>query len=129
MKHAFLSLAMASLFVVPVALAAQAPQTRQPRPSATTQSSQSRRATQARRASAQTQVVNAEFVSYDANTKVITIKDDKGQTSTAPLRGGALREMSQMHLKAGDHLMLTCRDNAKGEHQAVTDIKLSKPGA
>jgi hypothetical protein len=129
MKHALFSLAVASLFVVPVALAAQAPQTRQRTPSATTQSGQSRRATQAPRASVLTHVVNAEFVSYDANTKVITIKDDMGQTSTAPLQGGALREMTQMHLRTGDHLMLTCRDNAKGEHQAVTEIKLSKPGA
>jgi hypothetical protein len=129
MKQAFLSLAMASLLVVPVALAAQAPQTRQRTPSPTAQTSQSRRGGQGRRTAAQTHVVNAEFVSYDANTKVITIKDDKGQTSTAPLQGRALREMSQMHLKAGDHLMVTCRDNAKGEHQAVTDIKLAKPAA
>lgn len=128
MKHRFPSLAVALLFVAPVALA-QAPPTTQRTPSATAQSAPSKRSTQASRASAQTHVVNAEFVSYDANTKAITIKDDKGQVSTAPLERGALRAMSQMHLKAGDRLTLTCRDNAKGEHQAVTGIKLSKPAA
>ena len=129
MKHSFLSVAMASLLVAPVALAAQASQTGQRTSPPTAQTNQARRAGQARRAAAPTHVVSAEFVSYDANTKVITIKDDKGQTSTAPLQGGALREMSQMHLKAGDHLMVTCRDNARGEHQAVTDIKMAKPAA
>ena len=125
MKRAFLSLAMASLLVVPVALAAQASQTRQQKPAASAQASQPKHAA----AKSKTRVVNAEFVSYDTSTKVITIKDDKGQTSTAPLQGSALKEMTQMHLKSGDHLMLTCRDNAKGEHQAVTNIKLSKPRA
>jgi hypothetical protein len=117
MKQVFLSLAIASLFVVPVARAAPA------------QTSPSSRAGQVPQATSQTRVVNAEFVSYDASKKVITIKDEKGKTSTAPHQGSAVREMNGMLLKAGDHLKLTCRDNAKGEHQAVTDIKLSKPSA
>jgi hypothetical protein len=119
MKHAFLSLAMLSLLAVPVVHATAAPQAGQ-----RTQP----RSTQARPA-AQTHVVNAEFVSYDAKAHIMTIKDEKGQTSKAPLQGGALREMTQLHLKSGDHLTLTCRDNAKGEHQAITDVKLATPKA
>ena len=127
MKHAILSLAIASLFAFPLALAAQTSQTGQRTPSA--QAGQSAPNRQASGTTDQTRVVSAEFVSYDAKTKVITIKDDKGQSSKAPLQGGALREMSQMHLKAGDRVTLTCRDNAKGEHQAVTDIKVAKSRA
>ena len=126
MKYSLLSLAMASLLAVPATLAAQAPRTAQPTPS--TQSGQSGSTTGAHSAPG-SRVVNAEFVSYDAKTKAITTKDDKGQTSTAPLQGAALREMSSMHLKAGDHVTLTYHDNAKGGHQAVTDIRLSKAGA
>jgi hypothetical protein len=54
------------------------------------------------------------------------VKDDKGQTSSAPLEGKALREVTALHLKAGDHVMVTCRDNEKGEHQAVTAIRTAK---
>jgi hypothetical protein len=68
-------------------------------------------------------MLNAEFVAYDVKTKTMTVKDEKGQTSSAPLQGRAIKEIGRLHLKAGDHLMVTCRDNAKGEHQAVIDIK------
>ena len=127
MKYTLLSLAMASLLAVPAALAAQAPRTAQQ--TSSTQSGHSGGTTAARSEPGQSHVVNAEFVSYDAKTKAITTKDNKGQTSTAPLQGAALREMSSMHLKAGDHVTLTYRDDAKGGHQAITDIRLSKAGA
>lgn len=35
-------------------------------------------------------------------------------------------QVAQLHLKNGHHVMLTCRDNAMGEHQTVTGIKLAK---
>lgn len=123
MKQALLSLAMLSLFVVPILHAAPGPPAGQRTPTARPRST-----TQARPA-AQTHIVNVEFVSYDAKTHMMTIKDEKGQTSTARLEGAAIRGVDQLHLKNGEHLMLTFRDNAKGEHQAITDIKLAKPGA
>jgi DNA-binding response OmpR family regulator len=42
----------------------------------------------------------------------------------AVLEGKALGEVA--HLKAGEKVMLTCRDNAQGEHQAITAIKPAK---
>jgi hypothetical protein len=68
--------------------------------------------------------MNAQFVSYDAGSKTVTLKDDKGQTSSAPLEGKAISEAS--HLKTNDKVRVTCRDNASGEHQAVTDIRAVK---
>lgn len=124
MKHAFLSWAIVSLLAVPALHAAAGPQAGRRTPRSTpAQTGKRQTATQARPAAAQTHVVDAEFVSYDAKTKTMTVKDEKGQTSTAPLEGRAIREFGQLRLKNGDHVMLTCRDNAKGEHQAVTDIK------
>jgi hypothetical protein len=129
MKHTFLSFALVSLLAVAALHAAPGPQASQRTPSTPAQPSKSAPATKARPAAVQTHVVDADFVSYDAKARKITIKDDKGQTSTVPLERRAIREVDRLHLKNGDHMMLTCRDNAKGEHQAVTDIKLAKPRA
>ena len=52
-----------------------------------------------------------------------TVKDGKGETAV-PLEGKALGEVA--HLKAGEKVMLTCRDNAQGEHQAITAITPAK---
>jgi hypothetical protein len=60
-----------------------------------------------------------EFVSYNTTTKMLTVKDAKGQTSTAVLEGKAIGEVGTF--KPGDWLMLTWRD-AKGQHVAVTNI-------
>lgn len=51
------------------------------------------------------------------------MKDGKGETAV-PLEGKALGEVA--HLKAGEKVMLTCRDNAQGEHQAITAITPAK---
>jgi len=70
-----------------------------------------------------THPVSAEFVSYDPVTKKATVKGEKGET-TVPLEGKALTEVE--HIKAGEKVMLTCRDNAQGEHEAITAIKPAK---
>jgi len=67
--------------------------------------------------------VSAEFVSYDPVSKKATVKSEKGETAV-PLEGKALSEVT--HLKAGEKVMLTCRDNAQGEHEAITAIKPAK---
>lgn len=125
MRHAVLSAVVASVLVVP-ALYAASPQVGQATPPSQAQTAKAKPAARAHGAASQIHVVSAEFVSYDAKTKMVTMKDDKGQTSSAPLEGGAIREVTQLHLKAGDHVMVTCRDNAKGEHQAVTNIRTAK---
>jgi len=68
-----------------------------------------------------THEMSAWFVSGDAKTKMITIKDDKGEEKTVPVMGSAVKEMAS--LKSGQKVMLTCQDNDKGEHQGVTMIK------
>jgi hypothetical protein len=72
-------------------------------------------------AAVKTHDVNAEFVSADAVKKTVTLKAEDGSEKTVPLEGKALAAVKT--LKANDKVTATCRDNDKGEHQAVTDIK------
>jgi len=131
MRHPFLSLTIASLLAVPVLHAAPGPQAGRQTPSTSTQTSKATPAAQARSATTttKTHVMNADFVAYNAKTRKMTIKDEKGQTSTVSLERGAIREVDQLHLKSGDHMILTLRDNAKSKRQAVADIKLANPRA
>ena len=125
MKNLILSIAVVTL-VAPAAFAAERSQSAQAKPSAASaQTTPTKSTTKA--PAAKTHVVNAEFVSYDATSKTVTLKDDKGQTSSAPVEGKAISEAS--HLKASAKVRVTCRDNANGEHQAVTDIKAAKSKA
>ena len=71
-------------------------------------------------APAKTHEVNAEFVSFDAAKKTLTIKTDAGE-QTAPAQGKALT--SAKSFKAGDKVVVTCKDNAAGEHEAAIAIK------
>jgi hypothetical protein len=70
-----------------------------------------------------THVVQAEVVSTDVAAKTITIKTDQGE-STAKVEGAALTSLKS--LKAGEKVKATCRDNEKGEHQAITHITVEK---
>jgi hypothetical protein len=67
-----------------------------------------------------THVVEAEVVSADATAKTLTIKGEPNKTVT--VEGAALAQLKD--LKMGEKVKLTCRDNDKGEHQAITDIKV-----
>jgi Cu/Ag efflux protein CusF len=75
-------------------------------------------------AGAKAHQVKAEVVSIDVEAKNLTIKDDKGETKTAPVLEKAVPTLKT--LKAGDLVTLTCEDNDKGEHQAVSAIKVEK---
>ena len=69
-------------------------------------------------AAEKTHVVEAEVVSADATAKTLTIKGEPNKTVAVDATAvGSLKD-----LKAGDKVKLTCRDNDKGEHQAVTKI-------
>ena len=69
-------------------------------------------------AAEKTHMVEAEVVSADATAKTLTIKGDPNKTITVDAAAvGSLKD-----LKAGDKVKLPCRDNEKGEHQAVTKI-------
>jgi hypothetical protein len=67
---------------------------------------------------AKTHVVEAEVVSTDATAKTLTIKGDPNKT--VPVDAAAVAHLKG--LKTGDKVKLTCRDNEKGEHLAITKI-------
>ena len=69
-------------------------------------------------AAAKTHVVEAEVVSTDATAKTITLKGDPNKTVAVDAAAvGSLKD-----LKSGDKVKLTCRDNANGDHEAITKI-------
>jgi len=66
--------------------------------------------------------VKAEVVSIDAKANTITLKDENGESHTAPLMGKAVEEAKK--LKAGDMVVADCEDDEKtGEHKGVTSLK------
>jgi translation initiation factor IF-1 len=67
--------------------------------------------------------VSAEVVSVDTAKNTMTIKGSDGMEKTAAVEGSAVSQLK--NLKAGDKVTLTCRDNDKGEHKAVTAIQKS----
>ena len=62
-------------------------------------------------------------VSVDAAAKTITVKDDKGESHTAPVLGKAVDSLKT--LKPGEKVTLVCHDNDKGEHEGITHIKVA----
>jgi cold shock CspA family protein len=77
-------------------------------------------------AAAKTHDVEAEVVSYDAAKKALTIKGDP-DNKTVPVDAKAVASVKD--LKAGQKVTLICRDNEKGEHEAVTGVKPAKTAA
>jgi Cu/Ag efflux protein CusF len=74
-------------------------------------------------AAVKTHVVEAEVVSADATAKTLTIKGEK-ENKTVAVDASAVASLKS--LKSGDKVKLTCRDDAMGAHQAVTQIKVEK---
>jgi hypothetical protein len=70
---------------------------------------------------AKTHDVNVQFVSSDAAKSTITVKGEDGKENTVPVEGKALASLKT--LKANEKITVTCRDNDKGEHQAITAVK------
>src|SRR5262245_22882924 len=65
----------------------------------------------------------ATIVSVDAAAKTVTLKDESGETKTAPVTGTAIESLKT--LKAGDHVTVTCKDDEHGNHKAITAIKVT----
>jgi len=78
------------------------------------------------KAATKTHVVEGEVVSADATAKTITVKV-AGEDKTVPVHGKAAAHLAS--LKAGEKVSLTCVDNAAGEHQYVSAIKVQKAAA
>jgi uncharacterized lipoprotein YajG len=77
----------------------------------------------AKAATVKTHVVEAEVVSADSTASTLTIK---GEKENAILKVDASATSQLKALKAGEMVKLTCRDNDKGEHEAVTHIVAEK---
>jgi hypothetical protein len=67
-----------------------------------------------------THKVEAEVVSADLEKKTLTMKVE-GAEKTAPV--GPLAVYRLKKVKAGDKVVLTCRDNEAGEHVEIAFIK------
>jgi len=105
------ALLLSVLFVVAgVASAAQA-------------TSEAKPAKAAKPAMMKSHVVEAEVVSSDATAKTLTIKGEK-ENSILKVDASAVSQLKA--LKAGEKVKLTCRDNDKGEHEAITHIVAEK---
>ena len=74
-------------------------------------------------AAVKTHDVEAEVVSADTKASTLTIK---GEKENATLKVDASAASQLKAVKAGEKVTLTCRDNDKGEHQAVTHIAALK---
>ena len=66
-------------------------------------------------------VVKGEFVSADLEKKSATIKLQSGESTTVPLDGKALTDVKE--LKAGQKVIVICKDDADGKHLAAISIK------
>ena len=65
--------------------------------------------------------VKAQIVAIDEKAKTITLKDEKGESHTAPLLGKAVDEAKQF--KVGDMVVADCEDDDKGAHKGVASLK------
>jgi hypothetical protein len=115
-----LTLLLSVLLVAGVA-AAQSAAPAQPAPAAPAAQSAAQPAPAA--PATKTHVVEAEVVSADATAKTLTIKGEK-ENKTVAVDASAVASLKS--LKSGDKVKLTCRDDAMGAHQAVTQIKVEK---
>jgi len=118
------ALLLSLVFAAGVAAADQTPKTDAAKPEAKTTASE-----KAVKAPAKTHDVTAELVSVDTEKNTVTIKGES-ENHTAPVEGKAIAALKTA--KAGQKYVFTCRDNEKGEHQAITAIseaKEAKPAA
>jgi hypothetical protein len=83
------------------------------------------KAEQAAPAKTKSHKVEAEVVSTDVEKKTITIKAE-GSEKTAPVGPLAIYRLKK--LKAGDKVVLTCKDDASsGDHKEVSFIRMATP--
>src|SRR6266571_1219862 len=72
-------------------------------------------------AAGKTHDVSATVVSVDLQAKKITFQDDAGATSTAPVLDRAVESLKTV--KAGEKVVLTCRDTESGTIEGVIAIR------
>ena len=72
-------------------------------------------------AAGKTHELTATVVAVDIQAKKITFQDEAGTTNTAPVLDRAVESLKTV--KAGEKVVLTCRDNENGNHEAVIAIR------
>ena len=72
-------------------------------------------------AAGKTHDLTATVVSVDIQAKKITFQDEAGTTNTSPVLDRAVESLKTV--KAGEKVVLTCRDNENGSHEGVIAIK------
>ena len=68
--------------------------------------------------------VQVTVVSVNADGKTMTIKGPDGAEKTVPVTGQAIGKMKSV--QPGQTVTVVCQDNEKGEHEAISDIKMEK---
>ena len=68
--------------------------------------------------------VQVTVVSVNADGKTMTIKGPDGAEKTVPVTGQAIGKMKSV--QPGQTVTVVCQDNEKGEHEAISDIKMDK---
>ncbi|HEV8122365.1 MAG TPA: hypothetical protein VGQ67_15330 [Candidatus Polarisedimenticolia bacterium] len=68
--------------------------------------------------------VQVTVVSVDPAAKTMTVKGPDGAQKTVPVTGEAVGKVK--NVKPGDMITVVCQDNEKGEHEAISDIKMEK---
>ena len=111
------ALLLSFVFAAGVAVAHEAPKAEAAKAPATAEAKATTAThTHAAKSAMKTHKVEAEVVSTDLAARTITIKSE-GENKTAPVEGKAVSALK--NVKPGETWTLTCRDNEKGEHQAV----------
>ncbi len=73
------------------------------------------------KAAGKTHDVSATIVSVDVQAKKITFQDDAGATNSAPVLDKAVESLKSV--KAGEKVILTCRDSESGGIEGVIAIR------
>ena len=109
-----MALLLSALLIAGVASAAQTTTAAKPatKPAAT-------KSAAVKPAAVKTHDVEAEVVSADTKASTLTIK---GEKENAILKVDASAASQLKAVKVGEKVTLTCRDNDKGEHEAITHI-------
>jgi Cu/Ag efflux protein CusF len=76
-------------------------------------------------AAGKTHDLTATVVSVDVQAKKLTFQDEAGTTSTSPVLDRAVESLKS--IKAGEKVVLTCRDNENGGHEGVIAIRPAEP--
>jgi Cu/Ag efflux protein CusF len=76
-------------------------------------------------AKAKTHMVVTEVVKADTEGKKLTVKGPNNTEMTLPCEGKAVAELQSV--KPGEKVDVMCKDNDKGQHEAIVGITPAKP--